>query len=267
MKASSETARLEVRRKPWRRKRRPALSLFLEKSIMVRRFCVAIVASVLALAPVFALAQSDIRTQRVSFNDGSATIKGRVTGYATIDYVFPAGAGESIEAVLKSSKASTYFNVNPPGSDEAIFIGSSEGSIFRGVARTSGDYTARVYLMRNEARRGTTARYTLTLDVGRQSATSEKGPDFADGLTGGPDYWEVTGVGPGDSLSLRATPSPKGKLILSLSNGILLKNIGCRNTRGQRWCQVEQQGEPARRGWVNGRYLREGNGIAAAPAK
>ncbi|WP_294539133.1 SH3 domain-containing protein [uncultured Rhodoblastus sp.] len=225
------------------------------------------VAFVFALLPAFALAGSDIRTQRVDFKDGRATIRGGVTGYASIDHVFPAGAGESIEVTIKSSKAS-YFNMNPPGSDVAIFIGSSEGSTFSGVAPTSGDYTARVYLMRNEARRGTTARYTLTIAVGQKSAAKEKGPDFADGLSGGPDYWEVTGIGPGDSLSLRQTPSPKGQLIASFANGTALKNLGCKISRGQRWCQVEQAEKSARRGWVNGRYLREGNATgAAAPGR
>jgi len=231
---------------------------------MFRRSRAFIAALVFAFLPTLAFAQSEIKTQRVTFKDGRATIKGSVTGYATIDYVFPAGAGESIKVSLKSSKASNYFNVNPPGSDEAIFNGSSAGSTFSGEAPTSGDYTARVYLMRNEARRGTTAKYTLTIEVGQKSATKEKGPDFADGLTGGPDYWEVTGVGAGDGLSMRATPSPKGKLVVQFLNGTALKNLGCKNMRGQRWCQVEQPAEPARRGWVNGRYLREGNGPGTA---
>jgi hypothetical protein len=226
-----------------------------------------IVAFCFAVLPAVALAQSEIKTQRVTFKDGRATIKSSVTGYETIDYVFPAGAGESIKMVLKSNRVSNYFNVNPPGSDVAIFIGSSAGSTFRGVAPTSGDYTARVYLMRNEARRGTTARYTLAMEVGQKSAAKDKGPDYADGLTGGPDYWEVAGVHTGDGLSLHQTPSPKGKLIKPFPNGTVLKNFGCRNMRGQRWCQVEERGEPARRGWVNGRYLREGNEGPAAPGK
>jgi hypothetical protein len=234
-----------------------------ERLIMFRLPLAFIAAFVLALLPVFALAAPDIRTQRVAFKDGRATIKGSVTGYGAIDYVFPVGAGESIEVVLQSSKGSNYFNVNPPGSDVAIFNGSSEGSTFRGVASTGGDYTARVYLMRNEARRGTTARYTLRIAVGQKSAAKEKGPDFADGLSGGPDFWEVTGLAPGDSLSLRATPSPKGKRIASFANGTVLKNLGAKNIRGQRWVRVEQAGAHARRGWVNGRYLREG----AAPGK
>ncbi len=219
-----------------------------------------IVALALALLSPLAVAQDAPKIQRVTFKDGHATIKGSVTGYETLDYVFPAGAGESINVSLKSNKGSNYFNVNPPGSEEAIFIGSSAGSTYSGIAPTSGDYTARVYLMRNEARRRMTANFTLTIQLGQKSATNEKGPDFADGLTGGPDYWEITGVGPGDGLSMRTTPSPKGKLVMQFLNGTVLKNLGCKNARGQTWCRVEQAGQPSMHGWVNGRYLRETSG-------
>lgn len=219
-------------------------------------------ALVLVLLP--ALAQSETKIQRVTFEAGRAPINGSVTGYATIDYVFPAGAGESIEVSLESNKGSNYFNVNPPGSDEAMFIGASSGLSFSGVAPTSGDYTARVYLMRNEARRGTTAKYILSINVGSTNASKENGPDFADGLTGGPDYWEVTGVAQGDKLSLRTTPSPQGELVARFPNGTVLKSFGCKNTRGQRWCRVARPDDATIRGWVNGRYLREGSGPAAA---
>jgi hypothetical protein len=200
-----------------------------------------------------ACAQETPTVHRVTFKDGRATLRGMVKGYASNDYVFPVGAAESMKVSLASGKA--FFNVLPPGSaDEAIFIGSTSGATFEGVAATSGDYTARVYLMRNEARRGTSARYALTIRLGRQSPAQEGGPDFADGLTGGPDGWVVTGVPAGDMLALRATPAPRGKRVGQFANGTRLQNLGCRNTGGQRWCRVAGAG---RRGWVNGRYLRE----------
>lgn len=209
----------------------------------------------LALLPSLAIGQNASTVQRVTFKDGRATIKGTVKGYATKDYVFPAGAGESIAATLKSSKGGNYFNINPPGSEEAIFVGSTSGASFSGVAPVAGDYTARVYLMRNEARRGATARYTLTISVGAKGATDERGPDFADGLTGGPDYWEVTGVPKGDTLKVRAAPSPRAGIVTQVLNTAIMKNHGCKNTRGQRWCRVEDGA--GRKGWANGKYLRE----------
>jgi hypothetical protein len=220
---------------------------------------IAIAAALLvSLLPGLATAQEAPVVERVTFKNGRATIARSVKGYATHDYVFPAGAGESISVALKSGKA--FVNVNQPGSEEAIFNGSIAGSRFEGAAPVAGDYTARVYLMRNEARRGTSAKYTLTIAVGATQASNEKGPDFADGLTGGPDYWEVTGVSAGDSLSLRATPAPKGKIVARLANGALVKNLGCKNTKGSRWCRVSD--ESGARGWANGRFLRESGGPA-----
>ncbi|RTL88047.1 MAG: SH3 domain-containing protein [Hyphomicrobiales bacterium] len=215
-------------------------------------------AAALALGALSPCAQAQDASQvlRVSFKDGRAVVRGAVKGYDTHDYVFPAGAGESIKIRLTSRKA--FFNVNPPGSEEALFNGSIAGSIFTGEAAISGDYTARVYLMRNEARRGAVSPYTLAIEVGQKKAAAEKGPDFADGLTGGPDYWQVTGVPAGDALKIRATSSPKARLVADAPNGAALRNLGCRNTGGQRWCRVEDARKQA--GWVNGRYLREGPG-------
>lgn len=117
-------------------------------------------------------AQETPTVHRVTFKQGQATLRGGVKGYASNDYVFPVGAGESMKVSLASGKA--FFNVLPPGSkDEAIFVGSTSGATFEGVAATSGDYTARVYLMRNEARRGTAARYTLSIRIGDKNASGK----------------------------------------------------------------------------------------------
>jgi hypothetical protein len=213
----------------------------------------------LALIPALAGAEDAVKVTRVDFRDGHASLRGSVTGYGTRDYVFPVGAGESISMRLKSSNGSNYFNLTPPGAQEALFIGSTSGDSYSGVAPVSGDYTARVYLMRNDARRGAKANYVLTIALGVKSPAKENGPDFADSLSGGPDYWEVTGVPAGDKLNVRASPSPKGRLITQVMNSAVLKNLGGRNIRGQLWRQVEDGA--GRRGWVNGKYLRE----AASP--
>ncbi len=223
---------------------------------MSQWFQLAFAALFLAFAPAFAFAEEPV-VKRVIFKDGRATIKGRIKGYEVVDHVFPAGAGESIKASMTTNLLSAYFNVTAPGAAEAMHVGSTSENKFERVAAVAGDYIARVYMMRSDARRGKTANYTLSIAVGQTGTTNEKGPDFADGLTGGPDYWEVTGVGAGDTLSLRETPSPKGSLVMRVTNGAALKNLGCKNTRGQRWCRVESEG---RGGWVSGKYLREGVG-------
>ncbi|MCC1480780.1 SH3 domain-containing protein [Roseibaca sp. Y0-43] len=82
--------------------------------------------------------------------------------------------------------------------------------------------------------------------------------DFADGLTGGPDYWEVTGVS--GSLNIRTAPSTSAPGRMGLLRGTVVQNLGCRMNEGRRWCEVAQMGGGVT-GWAAGEYLRE----AAAP--
>ncbi|WP_052315075.1 SH3 domain-containing protein [Thiocystis violascens] len=90
----------------------------------------------------------------------------------------------------------------------------------------------------------------------RASAAAPAG-DFADGLAGGPDFWEVTGVASGDTLHLRAGPSARERVVGDLPNGSIIRNLGCTMTGDQRWCQVARPEDSRSQGWVAGRYLRE----------
>lgn len=113
------------------------------------------------------LAQDQIRTERVQFARGASSkaIKGRSKGYASVNYVVGARAGQMMTVTLKTSNASNYFNVTAPGAQAAMFVGSSGGSSFTTKIPSTGDYTVLVYLMRNAARRNETANYTLTVRV------------------------------------------------------------------------------------------------------
>lgn len=128
-------------------------------------------ASILTLAGS-AAADHDGRSERVQFARGatSTVIKGQIKGHHYIDYQVRAGAGQALKVELKTSNASSYFNINPPGSDDvAMFIGSTSGNRFSGVLPTDGDFTIRVYLMRNAARRNETASYTLKVGISGQA--------------------------------------------------------------------------------------------------
>ena len=107
----------------------------------------------LALAS-FLPAHAATQTRPVQFAKGtsSATMQGSVKGYDTVDYKLRAGAGQTMTVSMKASHESAYFNVMPPGSkDVAIHIGSVHGNDWTGTLEKAGDYTIRVYLMRNEA--------------------------------------------------------------------------------------------------------------------
>ncbi len=198
---------------------------------------------------IAALAQ-DALVERLNLEDEGIPqiVEDSITGYGMVDYSIRAERSQIISVDLQSSNRSAYFNVLPAGSNEAIFIGSTQGHVADIPAPADGSYVIRVYLMRSAARRGETAEYRLGIAVGE--------PEFADGLSGGPDFWEVAGVGGGDALNLRAGPSTRYAVIGKLRNGDLLANRGCRLTGEERWCRIRAAGTGAM-GWVSGRFIVE----------
>jgi hypothetical protein len=112
-------------------------------------------------------AQPAITTKQVQFKTGEtgATIKGTIKGDRIIDYKLRAGAGQAMTVQFKPSNPSAYFNVLPPGSEAAIHIDSRAGIAFSTDLKSSGEYTIRVYLMRNAARRNESTNYTLDIGI------------------------------------------------------------------------------------------------------
>ena len=113
-------------------------------------------------------ADPERHSERVHFAKGatSTVIKGQVKGDRYIDYQVRAGAGQILSVEMKTGNASSYFNILPPGSgDVAMLIGSTSGNRFAGVLPADGDYSIRVYLMRNAATRNESANFTLTVGV------------------------------------------------------------------------------------------------------
>ena len=113
-----------------------------------------------------AYVQASGRTEMVTFTKGasSATIEGHLKGDADIDYQVRAGAGQTLTVALKGSNLQNYFNVLPPDSETAMFVGQ-DGGDFKGILPTDGVYTVRVYLMRPAARRNESSRYKMTISV------------------------------------------------------------------------------------------------------
>jgi hypothetical protein len=119
------------------------------------------------LAAALASAEVGIRREQIQFRKGaaSATIKGKIRGYRIVDYQLRAVVGQSMVVIFKPSNRSAYFNVMPPGSDVAMFVGSTSGNRFEAELPADGVYTIRVYLMRNAARRKETANYKLEVGI------------------------------------------------------------------------------------------------------
>lgn len=208
----------------------------------------------LALALATASPAQTTRSEAVAATEATAgtVIRGVIRDDESVDYLVAAEAGQRLSVDVSATNASLYFNIVPQGSDEAIFIGSTSGSVADIPVPATGTYVIRVYLMRNAARREEGADYALGIGLA--------GGDFADGLEGGPDWWAVSGLTSG-ALNIRSGPDTRYPAVGKAQNGEVMQNRGCRLTRGTRWCSVRADGSGIQ-GWVAGSFLVE----AAAPA-
>lgn len=164
---------------------------------MTRHLVNAALISLVSLGTLPALATVDgaHHRQAVQFAKGasSAQLRGTIKGDRGIDYTLNARAGQTVSVKLKTSNASSYININPPGSeDAAMFIGSSSGSEAKLLLPVEGTYVIRVYLMRNAARRNESAAYTLGVAVTGQPLPPL--PAAHDGLVRGTPFHATAAV-------------------------------------------------------------------------
>jgi hypothetical protein len=206
--------------------------------------------------PQTAVAQE--RNVRVEFGRGqsSTVIRGTVRGYEGANYRVNVRGGQRLAVTMDSSNGSNYFNILGPGGGDALFNGSISGDFADIIVPDSGDYVVQVYLMRNAARRNEQARFTLRIEVTGGRPIAPPQPDFADGLSGGPDFFQVAGISPGDALNIRTRPSAQSPIVTRVVNGEILRNGGCRMTGQTRWCRVSRPDGSAS-GWAAGRFLIE----------
>lgn len=123
--------------------------------------------SVLAILSIQTGLEAAPRTERVAFAKGASSkvIKGTVKGYDYVDYVIGAKGGQLLTVSLTSNRQSNYFNIMPRGSDTAYYNSSINGNSFRGPIPATGDQVIRVYIYRNDARRGVVANFTLKIAI------------------------------------------------------------------------------------------------------
>jgi hypothetical protein len=116
-----------------------------------------------------ATAQDQPHRITVTRDGGAHLERGTIRGYDEVRYQVSAGAAGVLRIGLKSVVGSNLFNVyapgTQPGKDEAIFKGASEETKAELPLSKPGDYLIQVFLMRNAARRGTTSRYTLSVEL------------------------------------------------------------------------------------------------------
>ena len=177
-----------------------------------------------------------------------AVVTGVIEGSDIIDYQVSGERGQVLSVDLNAWPGSAYFNILPDNSETALFIGATEGEVADVSLPGPGDYRIRVYQMRSAARRGERSEFSLGVSLGA--------PEYADGLSGGPDYWQVN-LEQGRGLNLRDGPSTRYASVGLLRAGTPLENRGCRMTGSERWCNIRAAGSGVT-GWAAGRYLTEG---------
>jgi len=191
---------------------KPAASLNALAVLLLAGLClVAPRASAQPAQPVPAPAQSpsvqdDGRKEQIRFDGtGRATIQGTIKGYAFVDHLLRAEAGQALSVDFTARNGSANFNLQKAGADEAIFIGSTSGRHFEGALPAEGDYAIRVYLMRNAARRGESTAYTLK--VARSAAPQPRAQaNFDQILELQGIRFQVTSHGEGTDRVLRIVP-------------------------------------------------------------
>ena len=134
-----------------------------DKSKRPRKLACAVTILMLLALPPSMFAQS--APERVRFQTGhlSATLKGRILGFDTKDYVVGAKAGQAMAVRLSSSNPSTYFviySINGRATD------MNETTEWSENLSESGDYVIRVFMMRSAARRkGAASNFTLSISI------------------------------------------------------------------------------------------------------
>jgi hypothetical protein len=226
-----------------------------------RGFLIALAACAAILTPAVPSAMADTNTT-VRFRAGgeSASYSSRIRGDDTARYVIDARRGQNMRVSLSTDNPQAYFNVLPPGSREAIFIGTTSGSSYSGKLPETGRYVIEVYLTRAAARRNEVSNFTIDIAIPASGGGTAPAPDYADGNAGGPDNWVVRGVAANDRLNVRSAPSANAEIVGRLRNGAVVRNLGCRNIGQARWCRISARGESGVHGWTNGRFLAEGGG-------
>lgn len=225
-----------------------------------------------ALLASAAVAQDGIRDVQVAFPAGATgtSIRDSISGYESVSYRLGAEAGQWMGIGLSASTNQTFFTVFAPGSGpgQAGLAASEvtgpmvpEVNVFGATLPASGVYTVNVYQMRNAARAGLRSDYTIDFTIRGETGAVVQG-DYADGLQGGPDFYEVrTRTGSG-ALNIRAAPTTGAAVVTAVTGGTLLRNLGCRMNEGRRWCRVATLADPGVEGWAAGDFLFESGGVA-----
>lgn len=205
------------------------------------------------------------RTYRVVFPAGSigTTIRATIEGAETILYRVSARKGQVLRVDLDATSGTIVFSVYAPGlgpGDAPMARSHVTGAMvpalnrFAGELPRDGDYTVAVTLVRTAADRGDRVPFTLGIRVTGGAVPLPGGPAVPQAP--GDAFLKVTGVGAGDRLNVRSGPSTGNRVLFTLVNGTVVRNLGCEvASGGMTWCRIHPLGQPQMTGWGSAAYL------------
>jgi hypothetical protein len=221
---------------------------------MIRFRALVLAAAAAALQPAAAQLPAATQTTNVVISPGAsgAHYEGRILVRQTFDYVLEASRGQRLTLRYASRNGLSAFDLYPPGGGVPLHVGSAAGGSFDQMLEVSGPYRVRVYMLPGSEARDDASRFTL--DFG-----------LASGVATGPEFWTVDGVGTGGLLIFHEAPSTTSRGVGSAADGNVLRNFGCRDSEGRRWCRVGSLRNTAVTGWVDASFLRAGGRPGAVP--
>lgn len=130
-----------------------------------------IITSVIALMASLSALAKDPKVVRVEFKPGAseAALSGQITGEESILYKLNARDGQFLTVSLTTEAPSADFNIFIPGrgpGDEALFASAmAPKKEYVGQLYKNGDHSISVFLNRNAARKGVTAKFDISIKV------------------------------------------------------------------------------------------------------
>lgn len=109
------------------------------------------------------LAQAHTVVHFAPGND-NAFMRSSIAGDQYHDYILGARAGQTLGVSLITD-GNAYFNILPPGSDQAIYNSSTSGNDGSVKLPRNGDYTVRVYLMGGSRDSNRTVPFKLSVAI------------------------------------------------------------------------------------------------------
>ncbi|PYF08650.1 hypothetical protein C8J30_11267 [Rhodobacter viridis] len=173
-------------------------------------------------------------------------VSGSLGGDDTVRYSLSGAQGQVLSVDLNGPGMLPDFLIREATKSEVLFLSSQAAAPVADLALPQpGDYEIEVFLNRAFARQGKAFDYDLAVGLNP--------PDFADGLAGGPDWWQVN---EGQVLTMRAGPSERFTPVGVAEGGAVGRNKGCHMNMGTRWCDLRLVGSGLR-GWLPGAELSE----------